>query len=145
MFRDSAFCVWALKLLNDLLLQLAAAARSKYWRRIATTDMHQRSQTSYFALCNGVVSYGAQFGVSMFLLTTHAKTNANQMCSQSSHTIRFFMCVFLHAQTAVYACNICTWRITVIFYYSKDPKTPNLSTCQDNDGADFGISGVYLW
>ena len=31
------------------------------------------------------------------------------------------------------------------FDYGKNPKTPNLSPCQDKNGAGSGISPVYLW
>ena len=44
---------------------------------------------------------GFKLGVFGFLPTTHAKTNAKQMCPQTSRAVRRFMHVCLHAQTAV--------------------------------------------
>ena len=82
-----------------------------------------RCQTSYTTPCNGNVSHGAPIDeVFGSLLTIHAGISANKMHLWSSctwvHKARepcSFSCVFsvyLHAQTAVDAGDICTWRIT---------------------------------
>ena len=55
-------------------------------RCAAITDVEGRSQTSYTAPCNGVVSHRAPFGVFRSLLTTHAERNSNKMCPWSSPT-----------------------------------------------------------
>ena len=82
-----------------------------------------RCQTSYTTPCNGNVSHGAPIDeVFGSLLTIHAGISASKMHLWSSctwvHKARetcSFSCVFsvyLHAQTAVDAGDICTWRIT---------------------------------
>ena len=43
---------------------------------VATTDIHQRYQTSYTAPCNRVVSHGAQFGGLRVFADHKRKTNA---------------------------------------------------------------------
>ena len=40
---------------------------------------HQRSQTSYTAPCNGVISHGLLLGIFGFLSPTHTKTDAKLM------------------------------------------------------------------
>ena len=47
------------------------------------------------------LAMGLKFVVLGFLLTTHAKTNAKQMCPRSLHAVRHFKRVYLHAHTAV--------------------------------------------
>ena len=39
-----------------------------------------RSQTTYTAPCNGIVSHGAPIGGIQVLLTTHVEINTNKMC-----------------------------------------------------------------
>ena len=51
---------------------------------------------------------GIKLGVSGFLPTTQAKTNAIQMRPQSLGTVWCFMRVYLHAKTAVDASDIRT-------------------------------------
>ena len=67
---------------------------------------------------------GPNLGVFRFLQTAHAKTNAKQMCPQYSHTVQRFTHVYLYAQTAADAGDICTWRTTVILIAGKteDPQ-----------------------
>ena len=58
------------------------------WTRAKVIDIQGRSQTSYTAPCNGIVSHGLKFGVFKFLPTTHAKTNTKPMRLRSSRTVR---------------------------------------------------------
>ena len=51
-----------------------------------------------------------KLGVLGFLLTTHAKTNTEQMHLRSSCALRHFTHVYLHAQTIVDASDIHPWR-----------------------------------
>ena len=70
---------------------------------VSATDIHQSSQTSYTALCNGVVSHGAEFGgLQVFAATSHAKLTQNK-CVHDLRAIRHFAFVCLHAQIAVHA------------------------------------------
>ena len=55
-----------------------------------TTDIQEKSQTSYTAPCNGVVSYGAQMGVFGFLLTMQ-----KQVQNESVYDLRM-PCSVLH-------------------------------------------------
>ena len=63
---------------------------------------------------------------SCFLPTSHAKTNAKQMHPRSSRTVRHFAHVYLHAQTAVDAGDIRTWRTKIILIAGKN-QHPNFS------------------
>ena len=63
---------------------------------IYVTDIERRSQNSYTAPSNDVVSNG-QSGVFGFLSPTHAERNANKMRPWSSRAVRCFTCVYLHA------------------------------------------------
>ena len=81
-----------------------------------STDIYQRSQTSYTTLRNGVISHGAQFGVFGF----HAKPNAQTMCPQSLRTMWCFTLVLYSCPDCSTCSDICTW-------WRKNPKTPNLS------------------
>ena len=55
------------------------------------------------------------------------QTQNKLMPSWSSRAMRHFTCVCLHAQTAVHAGNICTWRIMIILIYGENLKTPKSS------------------
>ena len=88
---------------------------------------------------------GLKLGSSGFLPTTHTKTNAIQMHPRSSHAVQRFMCVYIHAQTAVDAGDIRTWRITVILITGITQRPPIWAPCRDKNGAGFGISLEYLW
>ena len=113
----------------------------------AVTDKHQRYQTSYTAPGHVMASSAMRLnlGVFGFLPTTHAKANAKQMRSRSSRAARLSACDCFHAQPAVHAINLRTWRTTIIFITGKTRRPPNWAPCQDQDGAGSGISGVYLW
>ena len=55
---------------------------------MGATDIKGRSQTSYTAPCNDIVSHVAQIGGIRVFPTTHVKTNAKDMRPQSSCTVR---------------------------------------------------------
>ena len=110
------------------------------------TDISERSQTSYTAPCNGIVSHvGSNWGSLRFLLITHAKTNTKQMHPRSLYVIRCFMCVYLHTQIAVDAGDIRTWWATIILITGKTWRPPIWAPYQDKNGAGSGISLEYLW
>ena len=88
-------------------------------------DIQGRSQTLYTALSSAME---LKLVVFEFLSTTHAKTNAKQMCPRSSHVVRRFTCVHLHAQTTVDAGNIMHLTNHGYFDYGKNSETPNLGT-----------------
>ena len=88
---------------------------------------------------------GLKLGIFGFLPTTHAKTNTKQMRPRSSHTVRCFTHVYLHAQTAVDEGDIRTRWTTVILIAGKTWRPPIWAPCQDKNGAGSGISPVYLW
>ena len=74
---------------------------------VSLINIHGRSQTSYTAPCNGVVSHGAQIGdLWVFADHTRKKTNTKQMHPRSLRAERRFTPVNLHAQTAVDAGGI---------------------------------------
>ena len=86
---------------------------------VEVTDIQGRSQTSYTALCNGVMAssaMGLNLRVFGFLLTTHAK---QMYFSALCGVLRMFH----HTRTAVDAGDIRSWR-TAVFDYRKNPKTP---------------------
>ena len=99
------------------------------------TDIHQRYQTSYTALCNGVVSHGFQFGgLRGFGYRTHKskrKTNA----------FRIFAC-----RAAFYACLSSGSYMQVTHALDeRNPKTPKLSSLQGSRWRRFWyLSLVYI-
>ena len=108
---------------------------------IFLTDTKRRSQISYTAPYDGIVSHWAEFGVFGFLLTTHTK----QIRPRSLHTMRRFTRDYLHTQTTVDVGDICTWRTTVTLITGKTRRPPIWASCWDQNGAGSGISLVYLW
>ena len=76
------------------------------------------------------------WGSSCFLPTTHATTNAKQLCPRSSHIMWHFTRVYLHAKTAVDAGDIHTWQTTVILITGKTqrPPPPIPAPCRDKNG-----------
>ena len=89
-------------------------------------DIQGRSQTSYAALCNGVVSHGLKLRVFGFLPTTH-KNRAKQIFPRFSRTLRHFMSIYLQAQTAVDDLDIVTSWTQLFSLLGKTPNTPNSS------------------
>ena len=89
------------------------------------TDIQGRSQTSYTAPCNGVVSHGAQIGgLRVFADHTHKnKRKANASRTFTSHAV-FYACLSSRSDR-------CRWRTHLTnqdyFDYVKNSKTPNLS------------------
>ena len=106
------------------------------------TDIHKRYQTSYITLCNGASStmLGLNLGVFRFLPTTLAKVNAKQIRSRSVCAAQHFMHVCLHAQTAVHAGNIRTWRTTISLITGKTRRPPNWASYRDKNCA----GGIYI-
>ena len=92
-----------------------------------TIDIHGRSQTSYTALCNGVVSHGAQIG-GPHIFANHTgknkrKTNAPMIFA---HHAAFYVCLSSRSD-----CSRCSSHTHLTnrgyFDYRKNLKTPNLS------------------
>ena len=101
--------------------QFCIAVEPLYMRSVRPTDIHRKSQTLYTALCNGVISYGAQIGV----FADHAcKINVKPVRPPSSRATQHFLHVYLYCQTTVDAGDICTWwtTATVIVGKPEDPK-----------------------
>ena len=113
-------------------------------KSIYDIDIHERSQTSYTAKCNGVISHGVQIE-GLWVFTDHTcknkhKTNASTIFARRA---AFYACLSLHSDG-----SRCRWHTHLTkrryFDYRKNPKTPNLSPCQNQDGAGFGIS-IYIY
>ena len=68
---------------------------------ICTTDLDQRSQTSYTAMCNGIVSHGAPTG-GIRVNHTHMETNAKKMCPWSSLICAYYSRCALRLFTDAY-------------------------------------------
>ena len=111
-----------------------------YRKLSLTTDIEMISQNSYTSLCNGVVSHEAPIAVFRFLPTTYVETNTNRMWPRSSHTMRYFTHVYLHAQTAV---HIHLANHSHLFV-GKPWIPPIGAPCRDKDGAGSRISSLYL-
>ena len=104
---------------------------------IDTLCAHGRSQTSYIALCNDVVSHGAQIGGLRVLADYTRKNKRNTKAST----------IFAH-HVAFYAC-LCRWQIQLTnhgyFGNRKTRRPPIWTTCRVKNGPGSGISRVYLW
>ena len=87
---------------------------------------------------------GLNWGLWVFADHTHA--NTKQICPWSTCAMQCLTGVYLQAQTTVDAGNILTYASDEpwLFWLRKNLKTPNLSPCQDKNGAGFGISHVYI-
>ena len=78
-----------------------------------------------------------QLGVFGFKPTMHTERNANKMSPWSSHAMRSFTHVCLHAQIAAHK----HWQIAVILTVGKKPRIPPIgATCRDKDCAGSGMS-----
>ena len=105
-----------------------------------TFQMHvkihsQIYQTSNTALCNGIISHGAQFG-GLWVFADHTKANAQSMHPWS------FTRVLSSSSDHNRCSDIGTWRTADTLI---NLKIPNSSPMPDKNGAGSGISGVYLW
>ena len=105
-----------------------------------STNIYERSQTSYTTRLMASSAMGLNLGVFGFLPTTHPKA----MCSRSLRVARRFTHVWLHVQTAVHASNTRTWLTTIILITGKTRRPPIWAPWRDQDGAGSGISGVYI-
>ena len=115
---------------------------------VISTGIQGRSQTLYTALCNGVISHGAQIrGLQVSADHTRKNKCSQNQCLQNLHPLCSVLDVFyLHAQTAVYAGDICTWRTVVILISGKPRSRPPIwAPCRGKNGPGSGISLVYLW
>ena len=107
-----------------------------------------RSQPSYdIALCNGVVSRGAQNG-GLCIFEDHTrknkrKTNASMIFV---HCAAFYACLSSRSYHSRCTCRyyIRKWWKTVILI-RKTWRSSIWAPCQDKNGAGSGISFVYLW
>ena len=117
-----------------------------FWSTTKATaiDIHGGSQTSYTVPCNGVISHGLKLGVFGFLRTKNGKTDAKPMRPRSLRTMQRLSEFYRHAQTAVDAGDMRTWRTVVILIMGKTRRPPIWAPCWNQDGAGFGISCVYL-
>ena len=90
---------------------------------------------------------GLKLVVFGFLPTTHAKTEAKQMCSLNLCAPCSVLCMlnYLHAQTVVDVGDIYNRGTTVILITGKIRRLPIWVPCRDKNGAGCGISLVYLW
>ena len=101
--------------------------RKSLWNSDSWSWIHipqGRSQTSYTAPCNGVVSHGAQIGgLRVFANHTHrnkCKTNASTIFA---HRAAFYT-FYLHAQTTVDAGDIYAPDEPRLFWLREKPKDP---------------------
>ena len=97
----------------------------------SSTDIQGRSQTSYTALCNGVVSHGLKLGVFWFLPSTHARTQYNTNASTifARHG-RFYACSSSHSTDR----SRCRWYTHLTnhgyLWLRENPNNPNLGPMQ---------------
>ena len=73
-----------------------------------TPDKHQRSPTSYTALCNGVVSHGAQFGGLWIFADLACKKQMQNQCVHDLCTMRCFTHVLSSHSDNSRCSDICT-------------------------------------
>ena len=93
----------------------------------------------------GMSAIGFNLEIFRFLPNRYTKQKQNQCVQRSLHAMRHFMHVLYSHLDCTRCKNICTRQTAVILITRKKYlKTPNLNPCKDNDGAGFGISGVYL-
>ena len=118
-------------------LNLVLLVHACYPRNLRAHHRYTKaSKISYTAPCNGIVTHGAQIWGLQVL--------PKQMCPQSLRDVRHFTCVYLQAQTAVDADDICTWRTTVILITGKAGRPSIWAPCQNKNGAASGISLIYV-
>ena len=98
-----------------------------------------RSQTSYTASCNGVVSHGAQIGG----LQGFSPHMLKQMRPWSLRTVLYFTGVNRHARTAVDTDDIRTWQTMVILITGNTRRPPIWAPCRDKNDAGLG-SPLYI-
>ena len=105
------FCVWTLK-----------SFMLPYWQNPQIHKGYPRHSILPHVMAS--LSMRFKFRVLQFLPTAHEKTNAKQMCPWSSLAMQHFMCVYLHAETAVDVGNMHTCRFVIILTTGKleDPK-----------------------
>ena len=99
-----------------------------------------RSQTSYIALCNGVISHWAQIG-GLRVFANHTRKHKRK----NNITIT----IFAH-RVAFYACSSSRMQVTyesaqVFFIAVKTRRPPLWAPCRNRNGAGSGIFLVYLW
>ena len=70
------------------------------------SDIHQRSQTSYTPLCNGIVSHGAHFGGLQVFANRHKNKRKTNAFTIFVWHATFF--VFYHPRQQQMLC-LCTW------------------------------------
>ena len=111
-------------------------------------NTHQRSQTSYTFLCNGVLSHGAQFG-GLQVFADHSCKNIRKANASMIFTCHAVFYVCFSVLSSLSDSSRCRhehlMNCDYFDYEKKKLKTPNLSPCWDKDGAGSGITGLYLW
>ena len=92
-----------------------------------TADIHGRSQVSYTAPCNGVVSHWAQIG-SLWVFANHTYKNKRRTNASMILACRAAFCTCLSSRSDR---SRCRWHANLknhgYFDYRENPKTPNLS------------------
>ena len=86
------------------------------WTLVGSTDIHQRSQTSYTTLCNGVVSHGALWVFAIHTQKYKCVHNLGALCG----VLRLFVFTFRSGYIGIR-------RTTVILITGKNRKTPKIS------------------
>ena len=114
---------------------------SKYEKNInllcsnRATDLHQRYETSYTTLCNGIVSYGAQFGGLWVFVHHTCKNKCKKMHSRSSHAMQRF-CTCVPSRSDHCTCRKHTHLMSHDYFdYGETQRPPNSAQCLDQDGA----------
>ena len=91
-------------------------------RMNVVSSIQRRFQTLYTALCNGVVSHGAQIG-GLQVFANHTCKNTKQMRSWFTRHAAFYMCL-----SSCSGCRRCSWHTYLMnhiyFDYGKTRRPP---------------------
>ena len=140
-------CLWRESPLFKLLSPLTASWFSEVWLFsclwwVLSTDIERRSQNSYTALCNGILSHEAPIGGYSGFCRPHTRKQTQTKCTHD-------LCA-PYGVSHVSSCScrlqyILTWWIMVTLIAGKIRIPPILAPYQDKDGPGSGISSLYLW
>ena len=121
-----------------MLISIHDIIRNDSKTSVIHTYIQGRSQTSYTATYNGVVSHGAQIG-GLWVFADHTRKNK---CETGVSTI-FTRCAAFYVFLFVDAGDICTWGATVILITGKTQRPPIWAPCRNKkkikNGAGLGI------
>ena len=93
---------------------------------VLTTDLQERSKSSYKAMFNGIVSHGLSYWRSSGFSWPPAQKPTQNRFTHDLCTLKDILGIFIYTQTAVEADNILTWQITIILITEK-LEDPNFS------------------